>query len=267
MNKEQVKIINTLTNNKDFNVVEILDIKPSKSTNSVYAVVVCDDDEVRQIALSDHYALSHDTELSELEDIDNFEDFDEILEEVVALFKLGFDRDYLSEDQLFYGVSLPVTHYDTDLVSDMVGKKSLDRAIVDNNYNITKVELSHNNQVLTVVYNDTDTEIYTDYNPIANNSKLWISGFENEDEIVDLANELSSCLSPVDLRRVIFRDDYCLVSKTQLDEEFDEDDATLSFEEKANQIYCEIDNRSDFYKQTEIIKTNKGNEFIFVQQA
>lgn len=146
-------------------VSKIFAIQPSKSTNSTYVLFKNENNNIFELAVSDHETDDRQKQL-----VDFYIDSDLTSDEYHGFIrKMGLS---LNDDLYFNLKTLSGYKLFADtLEQTAVGAKSYDRAIVSNNYVAKKVDVLEGGMLLKVTYADDDIEYYTnEYYPFSNSS-------------------------------------------------------------------------------------------------
>ncbi|RHW51340.1 hypothetical protein DS831_04780 [Bombilactobacillus bombi] len=147
----------------DVKLQQLEEVTASHTTNSYYLAFSDEKGEVYQIAFSDHKAFSHNDEIIDLD----VEDPDELIDQLVTSFNLKQNHtNYLLAPDIdleFFGIQ-KADKFKID-PTDLIGKKSYNRAWVSSNFEITNAKLECNNQILVCDY-DGEVETYVNYNPV-----------------------------------------------------------------------------------------------------
>lgn len=249
----EIEVLSEITENELINksVKEVIAVSNSKSTNSLYLMVRLENEDVVTIGFSDHYNFErHENVVEDL-------DFDtDILKPVFEKYNFKFDEDEITIDEIYYGVSTSAKKYDTKEVANLIGKKSAERAIVNDHYTIDNATLSCDDRLLTITYDNGESEDYMNFIP--SQEIKWFSA--------DELNDLSKGLSPYEIRRALYNDCYELLKENELEERFensienDEEvsEKVLTFNEKTDYVF-EDDEMVEEYEAI-----NGNNNYVYV---
>lgn len=145
----------------------ILDIHQSHTTNSLYILALDDKGAVYQLSFSDHNSGDHHIDLDfhlNLYFRDEVEAVKVQLTNALSGYMDFIDNDDNEDWLQFYGVT-KATKYDPKTPAELIGKPNADKARVSDHYTMTDAELTHDNQILAVTYDDGSQELYCNYTP------------------------------------------------------------------------------------------------------